>query len=59
MTWEEAEYDKRRNVLLQCIGATQNVEIEVYEGETGSEDGFCYVQMDSDMRYQHGRYLKG
>ena len=40
MTWEEAEYDKRRNVLLQCIGATQNVEIEVYEGETGSEDGF-------------------
>lgn len=40
MTWEEAEYDKRRNVLLQCIGATQNVKIEVYEGETGSEDGF-------------------
>lgn len=40
MTWEEAEYDTRRNVLLQCVGATGSVEAEFYEGEVHSGDTF-------------------
>ncbi len=34
MTEEEARYDTRRNVLLQCVGASENVYPEFVFGET-------------------------
>lgn len=40
LTEEEAEYDTRRNVLLQCVGATKSVEVEFYEGEAQSGEAF-------------------
>ncbi|MBS6395727.1 MAG: serine/threonine-protein phosphatase [Clostridiales bacterium] len=32
MTWEEARRDSRRNVLLQCVGASQVIEPDYYTG---------------------------
>lgn len=33
MTEEDAEKDSRRNVLLQCVGATDNISPDYFEGE--------------------------
>lgn len=49
MTVEEAKVDRRRNMLLQCVGASQVVEPEVIIGETQKgmylmcSDGFRHV----------------
>lgn len=40
LTEEQAAVDPRRNVLLQCVGATANIEIEYYKGEVNSGQGF-------------------
>lgn len=32
LTEEQAAVDPRRNILLQCVGATENIEIEFYTG---------------------------
>ena len=46
MTLEEAKKDKRRNMLLQCIGASKNINPEVLFGDITSgvymvcSDGF-------------------
>ena len=49
MTQEEARRDSRRNVLLQCVGASEQVTPEMLLGETASDtgyllccDGFCH-----------------
>ena len=50
MTYEEAMVDPQRNVLLQCIGASDIVEPDFYEGQliAGQEflicsDGFRHI----------------
>lgn len=50
MTWDEARRDPRRNVLLQCIGASQVIEPDFYMGniDPGTifllcSDGFRHV----------------
>lgn len=40
MTKEEAIMDPRRNVLLQCIGAQQQVEPDIFEGRIQLRDTF-------------------
>lgn len=40
MTKEEATTDPRRNVLLQCIGAQQQVEPDIFEGRIELKDTF-------------------
>ena len=46
MTVEEAKHDRRRNILLQCIGASKTVEPEIIKGNVQSgvymlcSDGF-------------------
>lgn len=50
MTWEEAKRDPRRNMLLQCVGASNVIDPDFYMGEAkrGSHfllcsDGFRHV----------------
>ncbi len=40
LTPEQAKVDPRRNVLLYCIGATKDLEIEYYTGNIESGQGF-------------------
>lgn len=56
MTWEEAKRDSRRNVLLQCIGASQTIVPDYYSGqiEPGSmfllcSDGFRHVIAEEEL----------
>lgn len=50
MTPEQAQFDSRRNVLLQCVGASQNIEPDFYSGTVNvnslfllCSDGFRHV----------------
>lgn len=50
MTAEEAELDPRRNILLQCVGASKSVSPQIIQGEIASgtsyllcSDGFRHV----------------
>lgn len=50
MTPEQAQFDSRRNVLLQCVGASQNIEPYFYSGTVNPNslfllcsDGFRHV----------------
>lgn len=50
MTWEEARRDPQRNVLLQCVGASEIIEPDYYTGNVNSgsmfllcSDGFRHV----------------
>lgn len=59
MTWEEARRDSRRNVLLQCIGASEVVVPDFYTGNimSGSNfllcsDGFRHVVTAEEL-YQY------
>lgn len=59
MTWEEARRDSRRNVLLQCIGASEVVVPDFYTGNimSGSSfllcsDGFRHVVTAEEL-YQY------
>lgn len=56
MTLEEAGADKKRNVLLQCVGASKNVEPDILYGRIYPEtvymlcsDGFRHVITESEM----------
>ncbi len=56
MTWEEARRDPRRNVLLQCVGASETIIPDYYTGnvESGTmfllcSDGFRHVITDQEM----------
>lgn len=59
MTYEEARRDPRRNVLLQCVGASQEIEPDYYTGnvEPGTmfllcSDGFRHVIATEEL-YQY------
>lgn len=45
MTWEEAQVHPQRNVLLQCVGASEMVTPDFYEGQI---DGECSFLLCSD-----------
>ncbi|MDR2616174.1 MAG: serine/threonine-protein phosphatase [Oscillospiraceae bacterium] len=56
MTWEEAERDPRRNILLQCVGASETVTPEFFFGETKRDavymlcsDGFRHELTPSEL----------
>ncbi len=49
LTKEQAENDPRRNVLLQCIGASRIVEPEFFFGEVKS--GECYMLCSDGFRH--------
>lgn len=57
MTYEEAENDARRNVLLQCIGASQTIMPEIIFGEVMANstylicsDGFRHVISTEELK---------
>lgn len=59
MTWDEARRDPRRNVLLQCIGASEIIVPDYYTGTLDSgtmillcSDGFRHV-ISQDELYEH------
>lgn len=55
MTIEQAKTDKRRNLLLQCVGASKVVEPDVLIGKTGKgvyllcSDGFRHEITEAEM----------
>lgn len=55
LTEEQAKTDKRRNLLLQCVGASRNVEPEILYGTTEKgvymlcSDGFRHEITDGEM----------
>lgn len=49
MTSEEAEKDPRRNVLLQCVGASRIVEPEYYYGDV--ERNQCFMLCSDGFRH--------
>lgn len=56
LTVEQAAVDPRRNVLLQCVGATKNIEIEFYNGVMCNgqalllcSDGFRHMVNDEEI----------
>ncbi|MGA9228149.1 MAG: protein phosphatase 2C domain-containing protein [Mesobacillus sp.] len=57
ITAEQARIDPRRNVLLQCVGATKDINIVITTGEVKHEtmymlctDGFYHEVTDSEMQ---------
>lgn len=58
MTQEQAMKDPRRNVLLQCVGASAEVKPEYRTGAMKMECHFCFVQMASGMRYQNRKSMR-
>lgn len=49
MTPEEAERDPRRNVLLQCVGASKTVEPDYIVGEVSKNE--CYMLCSDGFRH--------
>lgn len=49
LTPEQAETDPRRNVLLQCVGASRIVEPEFYYGSVVSDE--CYMLCSDGFRH--------
>ena len=56
MTYEEASNDPRKNVLLQCVGASKNVVPQLLQGKVKANsvfmfcsDGFRHVLSDEEM----------
>lgn len=56
MTYEEADTDSRRNILLQCVGASSIVKPDYYTGTMESEsvfllcsDGFRHVVKEEEL----------
>ena len=60
MTPEQARIDKRRNMLLQCVGASAKIEPEVLSGKTEKgvymlcTDGFRHEITEQEIQ----KYLK-
>lgn len=59
ITEEQAKVDPRRNVLLQCIGATREIDIEFSVGELSSQsvfilcsDGFYHQIKEKELMIQ-------
>lgn len=55
MTPEQAKYDKRRNLLLQCVGASGSISPQILEGKTAKgvylicSDGFRHEITEAEM----------
>lgn len=56
MTWEEARRDPQRNVLLQCVGASEIIEPDYYTGNVNPgtmfllcSDGFRHVISEQEI----------
>ena len=55
MTEEEARHDRRRNMLLQCVGASQTIDPEIFCGEAENgiymlcSDGFRHEISDMEI----------
>lgn len=45
LTEEQAKYDARRSVLLQCIGASDYIYPDIFIGNTKRMPCICYVVM--------------
>ena len=62
MTYEETKRDKRKNILVECVGITPTVKIEFYSGEVNKKDCFIicsdgfwhYLENDELVRYLNG-----
>ena len=52
LTWAQAEKDPRRNVLLQCIGASKTVEPAFISGQ--SQPGEVFLLCSDGFRHQVG-----
>ena len=59
ITWEEAQVHPQRNVLLQCVGASEMVTPDFYEGQINGEcsfllcsDGFRHVLTPDEIYRQ-------
>lgn len=58
LTEEQAKTDPRRSVLLQCVGASENIFPEIYSGEVKKDavyflcsDGFHHEISDEEIAY--------
>lgn len=66
ITEEEAKMDNRKNVLLECVGITPNVDIDYYKGSVMSNlcymicsDGFWHKITEEELsRYLSGKKIK-
>jgi PPM family protein phosphatase len=65
LTEEQARRDHRRNILLQCIGATRNLEVAITEGLVEDQahymlctDGFYHEILNQELSssFQHGHF---
>ncbi len=59
---EEAKRDKRKNVLIECVGITKSINIDFYTGEVKRQhtyllctDGFWHKTLDKELSH----YLSG
>lgn len=50
MTEEQANFDERRNVLLQCVGASEKVYPEMFYGETAKDS--VYLLCSDGFRHE-------
>ena len=57
LTREEAEHDRRRNILLECMGITDSVSMDFYTGEIIPDtvyllctDGFWHCQKPGELK---------
>ena len=66
ITEEEAKADKRKNILLECIGITKTVDVLFFEGEVSPGDSYLlcsdglwhYLKDEELMRYLWGGQFK-
>lgn len=58
MTIEQAKTDPRRNVLLQCVGASEIVNPDMFLEMCKVVRSFCFVRMVSDMRLHLMRFIR-
>lgn len=63
MTLEEAKVDPRRNMLLQCVGASKNIEPQIITGKIANNsvymfcsDGFRHVLSDEEI-FENFNYI--
>ncbi len=49
MTVEQAQTDKRRNMLLQCVGASSQMEPQILQGKV---EGGCYLLCSDGFRHK-------
>ncbi|MFV0364017.1 MAG: PP2C family protein-serine/threonine phosphatase [Suipraeoptans sp.] len=57
LTEEEAKTDSRRSVLLQCVGASDNVYPDMYFGNAKKTLHFCFVVMALGMKFLMRKFI--